>query len=371
MEDILARLKLNDARKPSNDVRSLDKLLHNLQDQNKALKRQEAEIKNGANSDRHLSVSMSASGDSSSNSDAGVSTAVPFDNGSTGLPTAPCPTPAIVKTDNAEILRVKQELEAAKSVISRQEQELAETRTLKHTMDQAMGPPSEIGDFVPPKDLNENTIGHLQSAFNAAARPFTSPNDGWMAQDNLQVDPTDLAGGNFGRSRGIWQNTSAAMADIQATNPSAGYTNTRDPRIPGHGYNNLYGAPTSGESGFQNGNFSENGAALGYDMRSQNDTMGFNSQQLNMRRNGAPLRINTTALDPLAPYQSYPPGATALTPPAITSMGIPSQYNYSQRGVAAPLSPTGTDFNSSSGQIVVNPWPLSVSVMGRTSLLQN
>lgn len=363
MDDILARLKLNDARKPSNDVRSLDKLLHNLQDQSKVIKRQEDQIKSGADSNRNLPASMSVSGDSSSNSDAGVSTTIPFDNVSTGVPIAPRSTPTNVKTDNTEILRVKQELEAAKSVISRQEQELAETRTLKHTMDQAMGPPSEIGDFVPPNDLTENTIGHLQSAFNAAARPFTSRNDGWTAQDNLQVDPADLTGGNFGRSRGIWQNTTTPMADIQVTNPpGAGFSGVRDPRIPSQGYNQLYGAPAAGDSGFQTSNFAGNGAALGYDMRTHGDAMGFNPQQLNMRRNGAPLRINTTALDPLAPYQSYPPGATALTPPAVTSMGIPSQY-YQQRGVAAPLSPTGTDFNASSGQAVVNPWPLSVRTM--------
>src|SRR2546421_5780372 len=49
--------------------------------------------------------------------------------------------------DATEILRVKQELAAAKLMISRQEHELAETRKLKHTMEQAMGPPSEA-DFA-------------------------------------------------------------------------------------------------------------------------------------------------------------------------------------------------------------------------------
>lgn len=360
MDEILARLKLNDSRKPSTDVRSLDKLLHNLQDQNKALKKQEDEIKNGADSIRHLSTSVS--GDSSSNSDAGVSTTIPADI----PPTVNRPAATMTKADNAEILRVKRELEAAKSVISRQEQELAETRTLKHTMDQAMGPPSEIGDFVPSNDLTENTIGHLQSAFNASARPFTSRNDAWVSQDRLSVDPVDLAGGNFGRSRGIWQNTAASMADIPGTNPpGAAYTSARDLRLANHGYDNLYGAAAAsgGDSAFQTSNFSGNAVGAGYDMRAHAEAMAFNPQQLNMRRNGAPLRINTTAIDPLSAYQSYPPGATALTPPAITSMGIPGQYNYQQRGITAPLSPTGTDFNASSGQGVTNAWPLSVSAI--------
>lgn len=48
-----------------------------------------------------------------------------------------------VKAANAEMERVKRELEAAKNVISQQKRELEETRNFKHTMEQALPSPSE------------------------------------------------------------------------------------------------------------------------------------------------------------------------------------------------------------------------------------
>lgn len=51
-----------------------------------------------------------------------------------------------VKATNAEMERVKKELEAARSVIDQQKRELEETRNFKHTMEQALPSPSEA-DF--------------------------------------------------------------------------------------------------------------------------------------------------------------------------------------------------------------------------------
>src|ERR1700761_7668283 len=124
MEDILSRLKLNDARKPSaaappteikprkpDDLNNLDKLLTNLQDSSKALKKQEQELRNEAQTENQKGA-----------------TAPTNDKPDTVKSTA------ANKVDVTEMMRVKQELEAARSVISRQEQELAETRTLKQTI---------------------------------------------------------------------------------------------------------------------------------------------------------------------------------------------------------------------------------------------
>ena len=47
-----------------------------------------------------------------------------------------------VSVDMCEVLRLKQELLVANSKIALQEQELAQTRVIKHTLDQALGPPS-------------------------------------------------------------------------------------------------------------------------------------------------------------------------------------------------------------------------------------
>jgi len=51
-----------------------------------------------------------------------------------------------VKAANLEMEKVKRELEAAKSVINQQKRELEESRTFKHTMEQALPSPSEA-DF--------------------------------------------------------------------------------------------------------------------------------------------------------------------------------------------------------------------------------
>ena len=339
MEDILSRLKLNDARKPSPSAEvNLDKLLHNLQDSSKALKQQEQELRNDTHGENCKTN--------------------PLVN---EKPEAAKAT-AANKIDVAEMMRVKQELEAARSVITRQEQELAETRTLKQTIDQAMGPPSEV-DFGAVADISESTIGHLQSAFNASARPFTSQAAGgggggvWPSGQESRRQDFAHAG------RGIWNNASSSMTDLLSTNPTGSNWNgnSRDARMSGQAYNGVYGAPFSpAEPAIQPRNFSGPAGPLGYDMRSANDMMDMSSA-LGMRRNGPHLRINPTLADPMAQLGSYPPGGSTLTPPPVNPVGFAGQYNY-QRGLATPATST-SDFNGGVMQGSGNPWPISAGGM--------
>ncbi|EXJ91741.1 hypothetical protein A1O3_00291 [Capronia epimyces CBS 606.96] len=360
MDDILSRLKLNDSRKPTppteskaqkTDFGTLNKLLNNLQDQNKTLKEQEKELKNGVEPDTQKEIGTTST--SASASDLCVPGIGHFDMAKP----SPGPHPSVVgNVDLAEMMRVKQELEAAKSVISRQEQELAETRNLKQTMDQAMGPPSEV-DFGAPNDISEQTIGHLQSAFNASARPFTSRTDTWVAQEEARSEQSDVLGaGNFGRGRAIWNNPTASMTNILASNaPAAGYTNPRDSRLSGQAYNGVYGATISpAEANFQPRNFSA--APNGYDMHRNAEMMPYNPS-VGMRRNGGQLRINSTISDPMAQFGSFPPGASALTPPPISPVALPAQYNY-QRGLTTPITPAAPDFPTTTVHGASNPWSL-------------
>ena len=351
MEDILARLKLNDARKPSvtapppppevkirkpDDINDLNKLLNNLQDSSMALKKQEQELRSETQPENY-----------------------------NGNPTAAdqpqtLKASAANKIDATEMMRVKQELEAAKSVINRQEQELAETRTLKQTIDQAMGPPSEV-DFGAAADVSETTIGHLQSAFNASARPFTSQasvSGAWAGQDDHRQDYGRVASG-----RGIWNNATSSMTDLLSTNPTglSWNSNARDARLSGQAYNGVYGAPFSpADPNFQPRNYSGPAGQLSFDIRSNNDMVTMNST-LGMRRNGGQLRINSALADPMAQLGSYPPGGTTLTPPPISPVGFPGQYNY-QRGMAAPITPAA-DFGVGGAQGAGNPLPLSAGGM--------
>jgi hypothetical protein len=313
LEDILSRLKLNDSRKPApsappvdikarkhNDPGNFDKLVTNLQESSKALRKQEQELRNDYQAEN-------------------------FNIAATGLGQ---------KYETGEMMRVKQELEAAKSVISRQEQELAETRTLQHTLDSAMGPPSEM-DFGGPGEISEATINHLQSAFNASARPFTSQIDTWPGQEHTRQD--------YGRGgRGIW-NSAAASTNIMSTSPTAAiWTNDpRDGRLSGNAYNGVYGGPFAGSNETPFGHRSFSGPSqplqpLGFDMRSSNDMMPMNPG-LGMRR-GAQLKINPNLPEPLAPLGGYG-GRTNLTPPPVSAGGYAAAPYAYQQTTFPPITP--------------------------------
>ncbi|KAF4212176.1 hypothetical protein CNMCM5878_001565 [Aspergillus fumigatiaffinis] len=106
-------------------------------------------------------------------------------------------------TETSEVLRLKKELLAANSKLALQEQELAQTRVMKHTLDQALGTPSEA-DFNG-REVTEHTISHLQSAFNASSSNFTQPHEGWNTHDDSQSDVSEtLSAGAYSRARGFW-----------------------------------------------------------------------------------------------------------------------------------------------------------------------
>lgn len=74
---------------------------------------------------------------------------------------------------------------------------------MKHTLDQALGPPSEA-EFGG-REVTEQTITHLQNAFNASNPGFSQFQDAWNTQEDSQSDVSDaLSAGGYNRARGIW-----------------------------------------------------------------------------------------------------------------------------------------------------------------------
>lgn len=125
-----------------------------------------------------------------------------------------------IQLDAAELARLKQELNAAKDKIARQEQELSQTRVIKHTFDQAMGPASEM-DFQHSGEVTEQTISSLQSAFNASSRPLPDHQDAWGIQDDAQSDISDaLSAGAYNRAHGIWANPARPGYGIDLATPT-------------------------------------------------------------------------------------------------------------------------------------------------------
>jgi hypothetical protein len=328
MEDILAKLRINDSRnatptnvdlkdlKKTNDDSNLDKLISDLSQQNKALKQQDHNLKHDAQKGSDNSSSSGRYTESygmiSSSTSHGSEQAV---------------------LDTAEMLRVKQELEAAKSVISRQEKELAESRTFKHTIDQAMGPASdaEFGHG----DISEQTIGHLQSAFNASARPFTSRGAVWRSQEETRSD-SDFSAASFNARTGWGQpNTTMALADY--ANQTAMMGNAKASQA----YAAMYAGQGLDVDNFGPGrSLSGSSSSFGYNPRFNNDLAMYGMNAAGRR--DSQFRSNSTLSDSL-PLGSLA-GMNSLTSPPLSPLGMPEQYGYAQRNLGLQPTPVSPEF---------------------------
>ncbi|RMD40059.1 hypothetical protein DV735_g5080, partial [Chaetothyriales sp. CBS 134920] len=327
MEDILKRLRLNDSRAPhtgnlgiKKENQEIEKILSSLNEQTRALNAQEKELRaNSKVSGNHRP----------SDEMAGFATHTPATKGYTGVVHTNSRGSEPAKVDTSEMRRIKKELEAAKSVISRQEQELAETRNLKHTMDQAIGSSSEL-DFGAHGDISEQTIGHLQSAFNASARPFTSRSSAWRSGDDSL---SEFSVGSFPGARGIWNSQDIAS--------NLGGTGPRDTRLPGQGYGGGYGVhPAALDIGFgaNSRTFSASSAAsFGYDARVNNELPLLNPNQPGRRGMQQP-RSNSSINDTLNTYCGV-----GLTSPPLSPLTFPQQYPF-QRGAGLQPSPMTPNF---------------------------
>lgn len=125
--------------------------------------------------------------------------------------TAPATNPQSVSGEETatpsdeEVLRLKAELEAAKGKIARMDQELAQSRITKHTLDQAIGNASEA-DF--PLNLqSEERLNHLPQSLNTTIRPHFQRDGSRATQEDARSDTSDaLSAGGFNRARAIWGN---------------------------------------------------------------------------------------------------------------------------------------------------------------------
>lgn len=129
----------------------------------------------------------------------------PTENGVTKEPN--CSYEESTKQDSSfEMLRLKQELDAVTSRLAIQEQELAQSRIMKHTLDQALDSPSDA-DF-PNHELPDSAIASVlqdSAAFSGNTRPFNASQDPWMPQDVARSDVSDSTLGGYSRAnRGIW-----------------------------------------------------------------------------------------------------------------------------------------------------------------------
>ena len=363
MEDILARLCLNDSKKHTKtnvtlkndqkpDPKAINKVLTGLSGRRNALKRQGLDLKEDSESDTRKED------DQSSGSDLCTPATETFDVVSSGDGSRQT-TSAV---DAEEMIRVKKELAAAKSMISRQEQELADARKLKHTMDQAMDPPSEA-DFGNRSNTTEQTINHLQSAFNASARPFTSRNDAWHPQEDSRSDNSDvLSASSYNRGRGIWNSQPTQPALVSGVPAAAA--------LPAQFGDLGTGLGADWSAGFSNQSFTAHGALVGnqrilsgssassydFDARTSGESPHFGGSG-NMRRTMSQYnRAGSGFSSRSTPYGSYASNFTNLNPASIGPLGMAGPLGYQPRPIGSPLSPSNSDFASGSLTTSGSPW---------------
>lgn len=201
----------------------MDKLLAKLSEQTAALTKQSEALKSVDDSVAYSRTIEYVS--AASNSVPITPAADSFNNTLVNNSTAPTTTTPSLSGDDApqqstdELLRLKLELEAAKGKIARMDQELAQTRITKHTIDQAIGTPSEL-DFPVGHQADVGSLSHLQ-LINNSARPHTHRDNSWADQDGSRSDTSDtLSAGGFNRARAIWGNGGKQQGPMSGFQPS-------------------------------------------------------------------------------------------------------------------------------------------------------
>ncbi|KAM5464746.1 hypothetical protein MauCBS54593_006839 [Microsporum audouinii] len=265
--------------------------------------------------------------------------------------------------DAQEMLRLQQELEAANSRIALQEQELAQTRVIKHTLDQAMGPPSEV-DFGG-REITEQTISNLQNAFNASTRQFNQRQEQWAIQDNAHSDISDaLSAGGYNRACGLWSAQSQPPVNtfgnadkihrdfmIHDTSVNADAGRNWGNRTNQPGYNPQAGFPLNQRI------FSGHGSPpYGFDNRYSAEPVP-QIQGPSSRRATQASRAASCFPPQTSPWGAFSPSlAPASSIPRPTSQqqvgtfqpqnAFPSTNTYQPRPTGTPLSPMAAEFTA-------------------------
>ncbi|EKV13041.1 Armadillo-like helical [Penicillium digitatum] len=289
-------------------------------------------------------------------------------------------TSTLTKTTNpypqedrtVELLRLKQELLAANSKIALQEQELAQTRVIKHTLDQALGPSSEA-DFSS-REITEQTISHLQSAFNASSSAFAQFQDAWGAQDDSQSDISDpLSTGAYNRSRALWAHNEPNADREYGESLSGTSSSTSQDPSRFWGVSNAY-PPFAGPPSLQSQrpHLGSSASSCGFYSRPIGEQMLYPQAPITGARRSITQSSRGGSLFPIqsTPWGEFVSGSSGeqptkssaspkRPPSAFQQVGLYSVPSYPPRPIGSPLSPTATEFTGTNANETI--WNNSMS----------
>ncbi|KAI5819063.1 armadillo-type protein [Pyronema omphalodes] len=136
-------------------------------------------------------------------------------------------TPGHVVQDLKEVSRLQSELLAAKSQINTMNEELAQTRITKHTIDQALSQSND--DHTGLGDVSEHTLTALQTKFSQLPRPSAERADTWpsTAYDDSNASSMEfresqqpISAGPFTGASGIWGSSKTSLPSMPLPSPT-------------------------------------------------------------------------------------------------------------------------------------------------------
>ena len=340
----------------------MDKLLAKLSEQQDALSKQCELLKSSEEQAAYSHTAEYVSGPSNS-----ALTATGLDNLNSSTASAAEASGLVVHDEAAppsadEVLRLKLELEAAKGKLARMDQELAQSRITKHTLDQVIGTPSEldfpVGQQVEDGDLRVNSI---QQGPKFNARSQANRDLSWAAGDDSRSDTSDvLSAGGFNRARAIWGN--GPKPSFPAAQPTAANFQPSEALAASQWVSRGFGQP------FVDTGMQYTGAPMntfrGDRMMSDPDLL---MAPHTARRNNVGGRFNNRAVGSFSyagssgSYDGYTPvtsygaingiGAGVGTSIGLGMSGVPAgMYSgYQPQPIGTPLSPHAPEFTSSTG----------------------
>ena len=348
----------------------MDKLLAKLSEQQVLLEHQTNTLNSSENNTSCLEV------------DGSMSSSVPLTPATDSFSVTPGTEDSdgekTIQLDPAEMLRLKKELDAAKNKIARQEQELSQTRIIKHTFEHARDPILGSATSIKGEPV-VRTIGNIQEAFSATNRPFGQRPDMIGNHDDARSDISDaLSAGAYNRAQSIWSSNAPqgynhglpspgnqqfqAQASIWGQGGRQWGNRPMAPPLPPlmvpqqQQMNRNYSGPTSPMSGVTHygSDFGQFHANQGL-RRSNTQSSRSGSAFIHSRNMGWDTYGNSTdgGLMNMAPSSSF------------QQMGMfQAPMSYQPRPIGTPLSPTAAEFTTSS--ISTNPWNTTV---GRDELI--
>ncbi|TGO13462.1 hypothetical protein BTUL_0069g00290 [Botrytis tulipae] len=336
-----------------NSPNPVDKLLAKLSEQQAVLNRQHEALRN---SDDYSSNNSRTLDYCSAPTSVPITPATEnFDSGT--ATTAPTTRPqSRGDGDNQpsaeEVLRLKIELEAAKGRIARMDQELAQNRITKHTIDQAIGSVSEA-DF-PLGNVSDPSTGIPPNHF----RPHVTRESSWANQEDAHSDHSDaLSASGYNRTRAIWGNNkpnfpnAPPMPSFQPSDPhtSGQWMGRGGCNQPFVEPNMAFGGPPP--NAFRGERYEHDMAMPGGGVRRNNGNRFNNNRNLG----SIPYSSSSSSFEGFTPASSSYGSMGGIPTPLGNqmnmgmNMGSGMYSGYQPQPIGTPLSPHAPEFTSASG----------------------